>query len=278
MITLTGNSLTIKEVERVLYGYEEICLDEASLEKVDASRQVVEKIVAEEQLVYGITTGFGKFSDVLVRSEYVEELQLNLIHSHACGVGEKFPEMVSRAMLLLRANTLLKGFSGVRRELIQMLVSLLNARIHPVIPQQGSLGASGDLIPLAHLALALLGEGEVAYRGKICPAIEALNAEGLKPITLQAKEGLALINGTQAMTAMGVLAYLEAERLAYQAEFIASISIEGLQGITDAFDEEVQLARGYQEQVEVARRIRKILEDSQLTTHAGELRVQDAYS
>lgn len=278
MITLTGNSLTIKEVERVLYGYEEIVIAEASLEKVDASRQVVEKIVAEEQLVYGITTGFGKFSDVLIRSEYVEELQLNLIHSHACGVGEKFPEMVSRAMLLLRANTLLKGFSGVRRELIEMLVKLLNARIHPVIPQQGSLGASGDLIPLAHLAMALLGEGEVAYRGKICPAIEALNAEGIKPITLQAKEGLALINGTQAMTAMGVLAYLEAERLAYQAEFIAAISIEGLQGITDAFDEEVQLARGYQEQVEVARRIRKILEGSRLTTHAAELRVQDAYS
>lgn len=278
MIKLTGNSLTLKEVEAVLYGYEEITIDEASLEKVDASRQVVEQIVADEQLVYGITTGFGKFSDVLIKSEYVEELQLNLIHSHACGVGEKFPEIVSRAMLLLRANTLLKGFSGVRRELIQMLVRMLNARIHPVIPQQGSLGASGDLIPLAHLALALLGEGEVAYRGKICPAIEALNAEGIKPIALQAKEGLALINGTQAMTAMGVLAYLEAEKIAYQAEFIAAISIEGLQGITDAFEEDVQLARGYTEQLEVARRLRKILKGSQLTTHAAELRVQDAYS
>ncbi|HWQ73786.1 MAG TPA: histidine ammonia-lyase [Syntrophomonas sp.] len=278
MIKLTGNSLTLKEVEAVLYGYEEITIDESSWEKVDASRQVVEQIVADEQLVYGITTGFGKFSDVLIKSEYVEELQLNLIHSHACGVGEKFPEIVSRAMLLLRANTLLKGFSGARRELIQMLVKMLNARIHPVIPQQGSLGASGDLIPLAHLALALLGEGEVAYRGKICPAIEALNAEGIKPIALQAKEGLALINGTQAMTAMGVLAYLEAEKIAYQAEFIAAISIEGLQGITDAFEEDVQLARGYTEQLEVARRLRKILGGSQLTTHAAELRVQDAYS
>lgn len=278
MITLTGNSLTLKEVEAVLYGYEEICIYDASMEKVEASRRVVEAIVAEERLVYGITTGFGKFSDVLIKSEYVEELQLNLIHSHACGVGEKFPEMVSRAMLLLRANTLLKGFSGVRRELIEMLVKMLNARIHPVIPQQGSLGASGDLIPLAHLALALLGEGEVAYRGKICSAIEALNAEGIKPLVLQAKEGLALINGTQAMTAMGVLAYLEAERLAYQAEFIASISMEGLQAIIDAFDEDVQLARGYQEQIDVARRIRTILEGSQLISRQGELRVQDAYS
>jgi histidine ammonia-lyase len=278
LITLTGNSLTLKEVEAVLYGHEEISIATASLEKVEASRRVVETIVAEERLVYGITTGFGKFSDVLIKSEYVEELQLNLIHSHACGVGEKFPEMVSRAMLLLRANTLLKGFSGVRRELIEMLVKMLNARIHPVIPQQGSLGASGDLIPLAHLALALLGEGEVAYRGKICSAIEALNTEGIKPLVLQAKEGLALINGTQAMTAMGVLAYLEAERLAYQAEFIASISMEGLQAIIDAFDEDVHLARGYKEQVDVARRIRTILEGSKLISRQGELRVQDAYS
>lgn len=278
MITLTGNSLTLKEVEAVLYGHEEISIATASMGKVEASRRVVETIVAEERLVYGITTGFGKFSDVLIKSEYVEELQLNLIHSHACGVGEKFPEMVSRAMLLLRANTLLKGFSGVRRELIEMLVRMLNARIHPVIPQQGSLGASGDLIPLAHLALALLGEGEVAYRGKICSAIEALNTEGIKPLVLQAKEGLALINGTQAMTAMGVLAYLEAERLAYQAEFIASISMEGLQAIIDAFDEDVHLARGYKEQVEVARRIRTILEGSKLISRQGELRVQDAYS
>lgn len=278
MITLTGNSLTLKEVEAVLYGHEEISIATASMGKVEASRRVVETIVAEERLVYGITTGFGKFSDVLIKSEYVEELQLNLIHSHACGVGEKFPEMVSRAMLLLRANTLLKGFSGVRRELIEMLVRMLNARIHPVIPQQGSLGASGDLIPLAHLALALLGEGEVAYRGKICSAIEALNTEGIKPLVLQAKEGLALINGTQAMTAMGVLAYLEAERLAYQAEFIASISMEGLQAIIDAFDEDVHLARGYKEQVDVARRIRTILEGSKLISRQGELRVQDAYS
>ena len=278
MITLTGNSLTLKEVEAVLYGHEEISIATASLGKVEASRRVVETIVAEERLVYGITTGFGKFSDVLIKSEYVEELQLNLIHSHACGVGEKFPEMVSRAMLLLRANTLLKGFSGVRRELIEMLVKMLNARIHPVIPQQGSLGASGDLIPLAHLALALLGEGEVAYRGKICSAIEALNTEGIKPLVLQAKEGLALINGTQAMTAMGVLAYLEAERLAYQAEFIASVSMEGLQSIIDAFDEDVQMARGYKEQVDVARRIRTILEGSKLISRQGELRVQDAYS
>ncbi|MBB2479958.1 histidine ammonia-lyase [Bacillus sp. APMAM] len=275
---LTGNTLTLKSVNEVLYNNEFVSVSSESMERVQKSHEAVKKIVEEKRVVYGITTGFGKFSDVYIDSENVEELQLNLIHSHACGVGEPFPEVVSRAMLLLRANALVKGFSGVRPVVINRLLDLLNAHIHPVIPQQGSLGASGDLAPLSHLALTLMGEGEVYYKGERTNTWTALEKEGILPITLQAKEGLALINGTQAMTAMGVVAFLEAEKLAKQSELIASVTIEALQGIIDAFDEDVHVARGYYQQVDVARRIREYLADSQLTTRQGEIRVQDAYS
>jgi histidine ammonia-lyase len=278
IVTLNGESLTLKEIKSVLYDGFFVEASPQSLKKVERSRKVVEDIVINDEVIYGITTGFGKFSDVLISQKDVEALQLNLIHSHACGVGEPFPEVASRAMLLLRANALLKGYSGVRTVVIQTLINLLNAKIHPVVPQQGSLGASGDLAPLSHLALGLLGEGEVFYKGKIVNAIEALTSEKIDPITLTAKEGLALINGTQAMTAMGVINYLEAEQLAYQSEIIAAITMEGLQGITDAFTEEIHIARGYVEQIEVASRIRQYLSDSKLTTKQGEIRVQDAYS
>lgn len=278
MVTLTGHSLTLKEISDVLYENQKVNASGESLNRVDASRRAVERIVEQGKVVYGITTGFGKFSDVLVKGEDTEELQLNLIHSHACGVGEPFPEIVSRAMLLLRANTLLKGFSGVSRAVVEMLIKLINTGINPVIPQQGSLGASGDLVPLAHLALVLIGEGEVYYQGKRCPGLKALQAEGITPITLHAKDGLALINGTQAMTAMGAVAYIESEKLAFQSELIAALTMEGLRGIIDAFDEDVHIARGYQEQVDVAQRMRTILAGSKLITRQGELRVQDAYS
>jgi histidine ammonia-lyase len=278
MVILNGHTLTLEEVKRVLYGEEIVIASKESMGAVERSRKAVEDIVANKKVVYGINTGFGKFSDVLIDADDVEELQWNLIYSHACGIGEPFPEIVSRAMLLLRANALLKGYSGVRPIVIERLLDLLNAKIHPVIPQQGSLGASGDLAPLSHLALALLGEGEVFYHGQRVPAIEALAKEGITPLTLKAKEGLALINGTQAMTAMGVVGYLEAEQLAYESEVIAALTIEGLRGIIDAFDERVHLARGYKQQTEVAARIRDYLTDSQLITRQGELRVQDAYS
>ncbi|MCT8136771.1 histidine ammonia-lyase [Anaerobacillus sp. CMMVII] len=278
MVTLTGQTLTFSEIEQILFGGAKVKPSDESIEKVKASRKAVEKIVQEEKVVYGITTGFGKFSDVFIDKEHVEALQLNLIYSHACGVGDPFPEVVSRAMVLLRANALLKGFSGVRPIVIEQLLKLVNAHIHPIIPQQGSLGASGDLAPLSHLALVLIGEGEVFYKGEKTTAMKALTSEGIFPITLTAKEGLALINGTQAMTAMGVVAYLEAEKIARQSELIASLTMEGLQGIIDAFDENIHLARGYQEQVDVAKRIRTYLADSKLTTRQGEIRVQDAYS
>ncbi|MBM7573427.1 histidine ammonia-lyase [Aquibacillus albus] len=278
MIILNGNDLNFEQVKRVIFNDEGVRASKESLDKVEESRKAVERIVDQEKTVYGINTGFGKFSDVRIEKDDVEALQLHLIHSHACGVGEPFPEVVSRTMLLLRANALLKGFSGVRVLIIKRLLEFINKRIHPVIPQQGSLGASGDLAPLAHLALALIGEGEVFYKGNRMPALHALSKEGLAPIKLTAKEGLALINGTQAMAAMGVVAYLEAEKLAYQSELIASVTMEGLRGITDAFEEEIHQARGYQEQIDVAKRMRAYLADSQLTTKQGELRVQDAYS
>lgn len=278
MVVLTGNTLTLKDMKEILFEGKKVLASDESWKKVEASRRAVEGIVQENRVVYGITTGFGKFSDVFIDQDHVEELQLNLIHSHACGVGEPFPESVSRAMLVLRANALLKGFSGVRKIVIERLLEFVNKGIHPVVPSQGSLGASGDLAPLSHLVLPLLGEGEVFYKGNRVSAMEALTAEGIFPITLTAKEGLALINGTQAMTAMGVIGYLEAETIAYQAEVIAAMTTEGLHGIIDAFDEDVHIARGYPEQIEVAKRMRELLKDSKLTTKQGEVRVQDAYS
>ncbi len=278
MVELTGQTLTLNEVKKVLFKMEEVSASEESMELVKKSHEAVTKIVNEERVIYGINTGFGKFSDVLINQKDVKDLQLNLIRSHACGVGEPFPESVSRAMVLLRANALLKGFSGARPELIERLLELVNKQIHPVIPQQGSLGASGDLAPLSHLALVLVGEGEVFYQGERRPALDVLTQVGLPPLILEAKEGLALINGTQAMTAMGIVAYLEAEKLAYQSELIAALTMEGLNGIIDAFDEKIHLARGYKQQVDTARRIREYVAGSKLITRQGEIRVQDAYS
>jgi histidine ammonia-lyase len=278
MITLTGESLTLEQMKDVLYRKQKVNASDKSMEAVQKSREAVERIVAESRVVYGITTGFGKFSDVLIDKDDVQDLQLNLIRSHACGIGEPFPVVVAKAMVLLRANALLKGYSGIRPLVIEKLLELVNKDIIPVIPQQGSLGASGDLAPLSHLALVLIGEGEVFYKGNRMDSLEALQQEAILPVTLEAKEGLALINGTQAMTAMGVVGYLEAEQLAHESELIASMTIEGLNGIIDAFAEEVHVARGYKQQIDTAARIRRYLSDSLLTTQQGELRVQDAYS
>ncbi|MGQ4665104.1 histidine ammonia-lyase [Metabacillus halosaccharovorans] len=278
MITLNGQNLTFQSLQKIIFEREKVSYTEESMKKVIESRKAVEHIVSKGNIVYGITTGFGKFSDVFIDKDNVENLQLNLIRSHACGVGDPFPEEVSRAMILLRANALLKGFSGVRPVIIERLLDLVNAEIHPVIPQQGSLGASGDLAPLSHLALCLLGEGEVFYKGKRMPSIDALSKESILPVTLTAKEGLALINGTQAMTAMGAITYLEAEKLAFQSELIAGVTIEALEGIVDAFNHEIHVARGFKQQIDVATRIRDYLKDSLLVTKQGERRVQDAYS
>ncbi|MEI5907960.1 histidine ammonia-lyase [Bacillus spongiae] len=278
MIELTGNSLTIEQVRQVIYENRKITLSENSLKKVIASRKAVEDIVENRQTVYGINTGFGKFADVTIDEKDVDTLQLHLIRSHACGVGEPFSVEVARTMMLLRLNALIKGYSGIRLEVIDRLMTLINSHVTPVIPQQGSLGASGDLAPLSHLALVLLGEGSVFYKGEKRSAASVLKELQIEPIVLKAKEGLALINGTQAMTAVGIINYIQAESLAYQSEWIASMTMEGLHGIIDAFHPAVHEVRGYQEQMDVAKRIRHLLTDSQLITSQGEMRVQDAYS
>ena len=194
MIELTGNTLTINQLKEILYGDKKVTIAKESLEKVKASRVAVEKIVAGNESVYGINTGFGKFSNVKIAEENVAELQLNLIRSHACGGGDPFPPIVSKAMMVLRLNALIKGYSGVRVEVIELLMALINHNIIPVVPQQGSLGASGDLAPLAHLALVLIGEGKVFDEsGKLFQLLRVLEVTPLEPITLQAKEGLALL-------------------------------------------------------------------------------------
>ena len=269
MIELTGNTLTLEKLKDILYRGKRAKIANDSLEKVRASRRAVERIVKGKESIYGINTGFGKFSNVKIAEENVAQLQLNLIRSHACGVGEPFSKEIAKAMIVLRLNALLKGYSGVRVEVVQLLEQLINKNIIPVIPRQGSLGASGDLVPLAHLAL---------IPGKIVPTKMVLEKYGIKPITLQAKEGLALINGTQTMTAIGAVNYLEAEKLAFDSEWIASMSFEALEGIIDAFFPETHKVRGFIQQTKVAERMLDWLKGSKLTTRQGEKRVQDAYS
>lgn len=277
-LVLNGKDLTIQDIKQFLKEDGQISISEEALVNVRKSRETVEKIIKNKETIYGITTGFGLFSDVLIEKEKYNDLQVNLIRSHSCGTGKPFPDNVSLIMMVLRLNTMLKGHSGVTEKLVSLLVEFINRRVIPVIPEQGSLGASGDLAPLSHLALALIGEGDVHYKGETRNAKEVLHEVGLEPHSLQAKEGLALINGTQAMTSQGVIAYIEAENIAYHAEWIAALTHQALNGIVDAYDEHVHIVRNFNEQVEVAERMRNWLEGSKLTTRQGEVRVQDAYT
>lgn len=277
-VVLDGERVTAEDVAAVALEKIPVVLSDEAVKRVLICRQMVEELVTTGKVVYGVTTGFGKFSDVHISPEDAAELQVNLIRSHACAVGDPLPEATVRALMMLRANALAKGHSGIRLETLQLLVDCINHGIHPVVPQQGSLGASGDLAPLSHLALVLMGEGEAFYRGERLPGDVALAKAGLKPITLQAKEGLALINGTQIMTSIGTLSLTRAKRLARIADVIASLTTECLRGIPEAFAEEVHQARPYPEQMGVAANLRTLLRGSKLTTRQGEIRVQDAYS
>lgn len=277
-LKLDGQSLMIKDIKTFLAQQDQVAMTDEAVERVKQSRAVVERIIDNEEVIYGITTGFGLFSDVRINPDQYNELQVNLIRSHACGIGEPFSKDVALVMMILRLNTLLKGHSGATMALVEQLQYFINERIIPVIPQQGSLGASGDLAPLSHLALALIGEGKVYYQDKEQESSDVLSQLGRSPLKLEAKEGLALINGTQAMTAQGVISYIEAEDLAYQAEWISSLTHQALNGITDAYRPEVHQVRNIQEQVDVAARMTDWLADSKLTTSQGELRVQDAYT
>lgn len=277
-LALTGEQLTIADIKHFLNNKDTVVITEEALARVKQSRAIVEGIISNKETIYGITTGFGLFSDVRIDEGEYEQLQTNLIRSHACGVGQPFSEEVSLVMMILRLNTLLKGHSGATVALVEQLVFYINERIIPVIPQQGSLGASGDLAPLSHLALALIGEGAVYYQEEEVDSRHVLQQLGRQPLHLQAKEGLALINGTQAMTAQGVINYIEVASLGYQAEWIAALTHQALNGITDAYNANVHRVRNFDEQTAVAERMLDWLEGSELTTRQGEIRVQDAYT
>src|SRR4029434_5665476 len=228
------------------------------------SRRVVEDIVAHDDIVYGVSTGFGKLSDVRIPHDALAELQLNLVRSHACGIGNPLSEPEARAIMLLRANVLALGFSGIRLEIIEMLCELLNHHVCPVIPEKGSVGASGDLAPLAHLALSLIGEGEAFFQGERMPGAEALRRAKLKPQRLEAKEGLALLNGTQAMHAVGGLALLRAKRVSRVADVSGAMSLEALKGTPAAFDARLQDARPHVGQRTAAKHLLTLLEGSEI--------------
>lgn len=277
-VILDGQSLTIDDVIAVARGGKKAVLSPRGRERMKLSRAMIDKFIAEDKAVYGLTTGFGKFSSVKIGHTQTATLQENLIISHAVGVGEPFAAEVVRAMMLLRANALVQGHSGIRPEVVATLLAMLNRGVVPVVPEKGSLGASGDLAPLAHMTLVLIGRGEAFYDGERMPGGRAMAAAGITPVTLMAKEGLAMINGTQAMTAVGALACHDAFRLAKLADIAAAMAVEALDGITSAFDPKVHSLRPHPGQGTVAGNLRRLLAGSKIIEGATHGRVQDAYA
>ena len=280
MLELKGQQLTLQQIVDVAKGREQVVLAPEARARVEKARQVVQDIVTQGRTVYGVNTGFGKLSDVSIAQADLFQLQLNLVRSHSCGLGEPLPDDEARAMVLLRANVLAAGFSGARPLVIDTLIAMLEKGVTPVIPEKGSVGASGDLAPLAHLALAAIGEGEVFYKGERLPAAVGLERTRIEPLHLEVKEGLALLNGTQAMGAVGALALYRAERLAQLADVAGSMSLEALKGTPVAFDERIHAARPHPGQLAVATHLRELLQESEIrASHLeNDPRVQDAYS
>lgn len=277
---LDGASLTVADLLAVAEGERPVTLAAAARARMQSTRDVVEGIAARGEVVYGVTTGFGKLSDIAIPGDQLAQLQVNLVRSHAVGVGPRLARPEVRAMMLLRANVLAKGFSGARPALAELLCGMLNADCWPDVPEQGSVGASGDLAPLAHLALALLGEGELNHAAGRGPAAEVLRAHGLAPVTLGPKEGLALINGTQAHTAVAALALVQAHRCWDAAHAAGAMTLEALLGTPVAFDARIHDARGQAGQRESAARLRALLADSEIreSHREDDPRVQDAYA
>src|SRR5436190_5899115 len=277
---INGNDLTLEAVREVAAEGRAVLLAPDAREAVERARAVVDELVASNQLSYAITTGVGKLSDVRIAGDQILELQVNLVRSHAVGVGDPLSVSETRAMMLLRANSLAKGYSGIRGLVIDQLCEMLNRRVTPFVPSQGSVGASGDLAPLAHLALALIGEGEcLDQKGPRIPSADALRAAQIKPLVLEAKEAVSLINGTEAMLAVGTLALLAAETLADSADVIASVTLDSLRGTDVAFDERIHRARPHAGQLKSAANLRRMPEGSQIReSHRDCGRVQDAYS
>lgn len=278
---LDGRSLSLEDVRRVALGPEtKVGLSKEAAARMADSRGFIERLVSSGEPVYGVTTGFGRLADVTIPPEHRTTLQHNLVRSHASGMGEPMDREVVRALILLRANALARGHSGCRVVLVERLLGLLNAGIHPRVPEFGSVGASGDLAPLAHVALALLGEGPAEKGGTEYPVADLLAEAGIEPVTLGSKEGLALINGTQATTGLGVLALLAAERAVETAEVAGAMSLDALLGTPEPFREEIQDARPHAGQARSAARLRALLAGSQIreSHREGDPRVQDAYS
>lgn len=278
-LQINGNDLSLDDLRQVVYEQRSVELAGNARTKVIAAREVVEKLLRENRVAYAINTGVGKLSDVHIEPAQNRQLQVNLIRSHSAGVGEPLSQAETRAMMLLRANSLAKGFSGVRPEVIDLICAMLNKGVHPVVPSQGSVGASGDLAPLAHLALAMMGEGQVWDGNGRIGSTEVLQRAGIKPLVPEAKEAISLINGTQAMLAVGTLALLAAETLAETADVLGAMSLDALHGTDVAFDERIHDARPHAGQTEVAANLRRLLAGSEIReSHKDCGRVQDAYS
>ena len=279
MIELDGNSFTLDQLVAIAQAGAPVAIAADARERVRAARAVVDEFAEHDAPAYGINTGFGSFAEVKIPHDSLSQLQINLLRSHAAGVGEPLPIPVVRATMALRANVLAKGYSGIRLETLDLLVELLNRSIHPLVPSRGSVGASGDLAPLAHIALVLIGEGAVVTADGVIDGRTALSRMGLTPAALGPKEGLALINGTQPSTALLGLAVAAARRLARAADIAAALSIDGLQGSSKPFDARIHAARGSSDQAESAANLRMLLDGSGINAaHANCGRVQDAYS
>lgn len=276
-LLISGDGLTLDDVVAVARG-RAVALAPSAIPAIERTRAAVEQLVAEGRVVYGITTGFGRFKDRVISVDEVRQLQLNLVRSHAVGVGPDLPEEAVRAMIVARANTLARGHSGVRPVLVRLLLDMLNAGVTPRIPAQGSLGASGDLAPLAHLALVLVGEGEAWYDGRLLDGGAALAAAGLAPLVLEAKEGLALLNGTAQMVGMGALVVRRAINLLLTADVVACLSLEALHGTDRAYDARVHALRPHPRQIKCADFLRRILAGSGLLRRDDPNHVQDAYT
>ena len=278
-VLIDGETLRLEEIARVALGEALVELAPTAIERVERARALVDRVAAGNEAAYGINTGFGNLAEVRIEKKDLRQLQRNLLRSHAAGVGPPLSIPECRALLLLRANVLAKGFSGIRLPTLALAIDMLNRDVVPVVPERGSVGASGDLAPLAHLGLTLIGEGEAFFRNSRLPASEALSKAGLTPVTLQAKEGLALVNGTQAMSAVGVLTLLRSEALAEVADLAGAMTLEGLLGSHKPFLPQVQSVRPHPGQVASARQLREFLADSELVvSHANCAKVQDPYS
>ncbi len=277
-LSLTPCGLAIEDVVDVARNFTNVELSSEVLKRVKEARTTIDKAISDGKVVYGVNTGFGALSDKTISKKDLEKLQRNLILSHSAAVGEPLDTETVRALMLLRANTLSGGHSGISSETLELLVNMLNERIHPIVPGKGSVGASGDLAPLAHVALALIGEGKVQFKGKVMRSDEALKIAHLKPAKLGSKEGLALINGSQLITAIGALTVYDSENLSKASQIATALSLEALNGRVDAFDKRIHMVRPHKGQIAVAENVLKIVEGSQIVSESNHKRVQDAYS